>query len=104
MQPVISSVVKSISVRGVRRAGRGYMDKNFLVLLHSLKNIEITKYFNYEPRFNGVLSRNNLPKIKDGEYVINLDVKNSKGIHWVSLFIDRNLAIYYNFFGIEYIY
>ena len=29
VQPVISSVVKDNSRRGVRRAGIGYMDKNF---------------------------------------------------------------------------
>ena len=29
VQPVISSVVKGISGRGVRRAGAGYMDENF---------------------------------------------------------------------------
>ena len=29
VQQLISSVVKGISRRGVRRAGRGYMDKNF---------------------------------------------------------------------------
>ena len=29
VQPVISSVVKGISGRGVRRAGRGYINKNF---------------------------------------------------------------------------
>ena len=29
VQPVISSVVKGISGRGVKRAGRGYMDENF---------------------------------------------------------------------------
>ena len=29
MQPVISSVVKGISGSGVRRAGRGYLDKSF---------------------------------------------------------------------------
>ena len=29
VQPVISSVVKGKSGRGVRRAGRGYMDKHF---------------------------------------------------------------------------
>ena len=29
VQPVIYSVVKGISGRGVRRAGRGYMDKKF---------------------------------------------------------------------------
>ena len=35
--------------------------------------------------------------------MINLDDKNSKGTHWVSLFIDKNTAIYFDFFGIEYI-
>ena len=40
-------------------------------------------------------SRNNLPKIKDGAYVINLDDKNSKRTHWFSLFIDRNAAVYF---------
>ena len=29
VQPVISSVVKGISGRGVRRVGRGYMNKHF---------------------------------------------------------------------------
>ena len=29
------------------------------------------KYYQNEPKFNGVHSRNNLPKIKDGAYVIN---------------------------------
>ena len=30
-----------------------------------LSNIEITNYFNDKLRFNGVFSRNNLPRIKD---------------------------------------
>ena len=67
--------------RGVRRTGRGYLGKIFLVPLHPLNNIEITNYFNYEPRFNGAFSKHNLPRIKDGAYLINLDSKNSKGIH-----------------------
>ena len=29
VQPIISPVVESISARGVRRAGRGYLDENF---------------------------------------------------------------------------
>ena len=41
------------------------------MLPHPLTNFEIKKYQN-EPRFN-VYSRDNLPKIKDGRYVINLD-------------------------------
>ena len=68
-----------------------------------MNNVEITNYFKYEVRINGVFSRNNLPRIKDGAYVINLDDRNSKGTHWVSLFIDKNLAIYFDSFGIEYI-
>ena len=33
---------------------------------HSLTNFEIQKYYQNEPKFNGVYSRNNLSKIKDG--------------------------------------
>ena len=77
--------------------------KKFLVLLHPLSNIEITNYSNYEPKFNGIFSRNILLRINDGLYVINLDDKKSKGTHWVSLFIDRNLALYFDSFGNEYI-
>ena len=46
--------------------------------------------------------RDNLPRIKDEAYVINLDDKKSKGKHWVSLFFDRNTAVYFDSFGIEY--
>ena len=78
------------------------MDKKFSVPFHSLSNIEIN-YFKYNPRFNGVFSQNNSPRIKDGANVINLNDKNIKGTHWVSLFIDRKLAVYFDSFGIEYI-
>ena len=39
---------------------------------HPLTNFEAQKYHQKEPKFNGICSRNNLPKIKDGTYVINL--------------------------------
>ena len=39
---------------------------------HLLPNFEIQKYFQNEPRVNGIYSRDNLPKIKDGAYVIHL--------------------------------
>ena len=42
-------------------------------------------------------------KNKRWSYAINLDDKNSKGTHLVSLFIDRNLAVCFDSFGIEYI-
>ena len=58
---------------GVLRTENGIMWS-----LHPLSNIEITIYFNYKPRFNGVYLRDNLARIKDGEYVINLDDKRRK--------------------------
>ena len=39
---------------------------------HLLTNFEIQKNYQNKPKFNGDYSRNNLPKIKDGAYVINL--------------------------------
>ena len=47
-------------------------EDTFLFPLHPLSNIAITSYLNDEPRFNGVFSRDNLPRIKGGAYVINL--------------------------------
>ena len=49
------------------------------------------------------MSRKKLSRIKDGTYVTNLDDKNSKGTYWISLFIDRNLVMYFHSFGIGYI-
>ena len=46
-----------------------------------LTNFQIQKYYQNEPKFTGVYSRHNLPKIKDGEYVINLDECKSIGNH-----------------------
>ena len=40
---------------------------------HLLTNFEIQRYHQNKSKFNGVYSRNNLPKIKDGANLINLD-------------------------------
>ena len=49
---------------------------------HPLKSFELEMYCQNEPKFNGVFSRNNLPKtIKDGAYVINLDENADVGTH-----------------------
>ena len=55
---------------------------------HPLANFEIQKYYQNEPKFNGVYSRNNLHKIKDGAYVINLDVFKSVVTHWIALYVN----------------
>ena len=44
-----------------------------------------------EPKF---YSRNNLPKIKDGTYVINLDELESIETHWIALYMNANNSIF----------
>ena len=74
------------------------------MLSHPLTNFEIQKYYKNEPRFNGVFSRNNLPKkIKDGTYVINLDEYADLGTHWIAFFCDKNAIIYFDSFGVEHV-
>ena len=68
---------------------------------HPLLNFEIQKYYPNEPTFNGVYSRNNLPKIKDGEYVINLDEFKSIGTHWIAVDVNNNNLTYSDSFGVE---
>ena len=46
------------------------------MLPHPLTNFEKQKYYENEPKFNGIYSRNNLLKIKDGTYIINLTSMN----------------------------
>ena len=71
---------------------------------HPLTNFEMQKYYENEPRFNGVFSRDNLlKKIKDGAYVINLDEYEDIGTHWIALFCKKNEMVYFNSFGVEYI-
>ena len=71
---------------------------------HPLTNFEIQKYYENEPRFNGVFSRDNLPKkIKDGAYVIKLDEYADTGTHWIALFCKKNEIIYFDSFGVEHI-
>ena len=60
------------------------------------------KYYQNESRFNGVYSRENLPKIKDGTFVINLDDYSDIGTHWVALNVQNNVT-YFDSFGVEHI-
>ena len=47
-------------------------------------------YFYKTKGFNGVFSRNNLPKLKNGAYVINLDHSKNTGTHWIDTFEKKN--------------
>ena len=69
--------------------------------LNPLTNYEIQKYYQNESKFNGVYSRNNLPKIKDKTYVINLDECKSIGTHLIDLSFNYNNVTYFYILGVE---
>ena len=65
---------------------------------HALTNFKIQKCCQNEPKLNGVYSRNNLTKIKDGAYLINLGEYESVGTHWIALYVNpENLTCFDNF-------
>ena len=74
------------------------------MLPHPLTNFEIQKYYQNQPRFNGVYSRNNLPKkIDDETYAINLDECADVCTYWVALFSSRSEIVYFDSFGVEHV-
>ena len=74
-----------------------------------LTNFEIQKYHQNELRFNGIYSRDNLPKIKDEAYVINFDECCDIGTHWLDLHVswvsprdaNNNNVAYFDSFVVE---
>ena len=61
-------------------------------------------YYQNEPRFNGVYSRDNLPdKVKDGAYVRNIDEYSDIGTHLIELYVNCKTVTYFDSFGVEHI-
>ena len=79
--------------KGTIKASEGTVraDQDFLQP-HSLTNFEKQK----EPKFNGVYLRKNLPQIKDGAYVINLDEFKPIGTHWTALYENAENVTYFD--------
>ena len=76
--------------------------KKALIPPHPLTNFEIKEYYKNDPRFNGVYSRDNLPKtIKNGTSAINLDEYADVGTHWIALYVKNNEFIHFDRFGVE---
>ena len=76
---------------------------------HPLTNFEIQEYYQNEPRFNGVFSRDNLSNnnnnnnIKNGAYVINRDEYRDIATHWVTLYVNNKTITYFDSVGVEHI-
>ena len=67
---------------------------------HPLTNFEILKYYQNE---SSVYSRDNLQKIKDEAYMINLDEYSDIGTYWVALYVQNDDVTYFDSFGVEHI-
>ena len=71
---------------------------------HPLTNFEIQAYYQNEPRFKGIFSRDSLPNtirsdelgsaVKNGAYVINLDEYHDTETHWVALYVNNECNIF----------
>ena len=66
---------------------------------YPLTSLEIRIYYKNKSRFNDVYSRDNLSKIKDGAYIINLDEYSDIGTPWVALWVNNNNVTYFDSFG-----
>ena len=79
------------------------------MLPRPLTNLEMQRYYQNKPRFNGVYSRDNLhktlfhSKTNDGTYVINLDKYADIGTHWITLYSNENTMTYFDSFGVEHV-
>ena len=96
-----SLLVNLLSGKGLYRAGEGMyrsgegVKKTTLMPPHPLTNFEIENYYKNNPKFNGVYSRNNLPKtIKNGSCVVNLDEYKNTGTHWIVLYCKNNNELF----------
>ena len=70
---------------------------------HLLTNFEIQRYYQSDPRFNGVYSRDNLTEIKDRAYIINLDEYSNIWTHWVAFYVYNDDVTYFDSLGVEHI-
>ena len=67
---------------------------------HLLTNFQTQRYYQNEPKFNGIYSRNNLAKWKTGLYVINLDEYQSIETHWIALYVNGADVTYFDTFEV----
>ena len=73
------------------------------MLRHPLTNFEIQKCYQNELKFNGIYSRTNLFKIKDGAYITNLHEYESLGAHQATLCVNAEDVTYFGSFGLKHI-
>ena len=67
---------------------------------HTISNFEIQKYYQNELKFNGIYSRNNLSKLKNGTYTIHLDEYESIETRLLALHVNAKNVSHFDSFGV----
>jgi hypothetical protein len=65
---------------------------------HALNNIEIDKLMK-SASYKGCYAQDELFPLKPGMYVINTDLQRNPGLHWISLYLCKKTAYFYDSFG-----
>lgn len=88
----LSTLAASLLGNLLTSKGAKFLGAVFLITPHSLTNFETQSYYQNEPRFDKIYSRNNLLRINECTHIINLDDYKSVGAHWVALYVngDKN--------------
>ena len=74
-----------------------------MITPYPITNFEIEKYYLNELKLKGAHSRNNLLKIKDEAYVINLDKWKLINTYWIVLYVNDDNVTCFDRFGEEYV-
>ena len=83
----------------------GYGNNRIFNAASSFNKLWNTKVLPEWTTFNGVYSRNSLPKkIKGGAYVKNLDEYSDLGENCLTLFCNKSEAVYSDSFGVEHVF
>ena len=70
---------------------------------HPLTNFEIQEYYQNEPRFNGVFSRDNLPSNKNNNNNNNNNDNSNNNNKIIALYVNNKTIICFDSFGVEHI-
>ena len=73
------------------------------MLPHSLTNSKTEKYYQNVLKFKSFYWRNNLRKMNNGAYLINLEEYKPKGIKWIALDVNGDNVTYFDSIGVEHI-
>lgn len=91
--------------KGVIQAVNGAISlTEYLMLPHTLTNLEMQKYYQKETKFKGDYSQGNQPKtMKDGVYIENLNEFRSIRTLQIALYLNGKSVTNFDSFGVKHI-